>query len=179
VVIGNFPSCAGEWYEEKFHTCHGLISNSTNRQFIASDNQSLQKSIERYQPFPILVLINKRQGGEWSSSALSKTVHRFKEIYSSGNYALYFQDTSYSKCSKSFKFSCVKNAERYFISLPETAFRYYYPHISFKLNDEIVSATIELDTTQDYKRTIFMLLYVLIYSYCIRALLSSGARHRK
>lgn len=179
VVIGNFPSCVGEWYEEKFHTCHGLISNSTNRQFIASDNQSLQKSIERYQPFPILVLINKRQGGEWSSSALSKTVNHFKEIYSSGNYALYFQDTGYSKCSKSFIFSCVKNAEQYFVSLPEAAFRYYYPLISFKLNDEIVSATIEPDTTQDYKRTIFMLLYVLIYSYCMWALLCSGARHRK
>ena len=180
VVISDIPGCSGEWYEGRFHTCHGLISTSTNRQFIPSENrQALLKNITMYEKFPTLALINKRQGDKNSIVELTKTQSNFQEIYNSENYALYFRDSHYTNCSRNLFFACVRDEDQFLISLPEGPFAYYYPEIPYNLTSKVISTKIEPSSNQDEKRAIFMCLYTLSYAWCFWVVLISRNKHRR
>ena len=168
VVIGNFPSCAGEWYEDKFHTCHGLISTSTNRQFITSENhQDLSKNIALYRNFPILVILNKRLKGDNLSPIAFKVTGDFQEIYNSNNYSLLFKGSSYKPCQEKQAFSCIKKDGVNLFSMPENSFRYYFPETPYSLDHQLVATKDEISASWDKIRALFLLLYAMPYSFCI------------
>ena len=163
VVIGNFPSCAGEWYEDKFHTCHGLISTSTNRQFIPSDDQSFLSNIALFKDFPTLVFLDKRQGDKKLNGATYNALRDFQEIYESKNYSLLLRSTSYKNCQRKFSFSCIEKDGNIFVSLPENAFRFFYPTAPYNLGTGIFQLEGEPDLIIDIKRIVLMVLYALSY----------------
>ena len=168
VVISNFSSCAGEWYEGKFHTCHGLISTSTRHQFITSENhQDLSKNIDLYWNFPILVILNKRLKGDNSNPITFRVPGDFQEIYKSSNYSLHFKGSSYEPCQEKQAFSCIKKDGVNLLSLPENSFRYYFPKTPYTLDHQLVATKDEISASWDKIRALFLLLYVTPYSFCI------------
>jgi hypothetical protein len=171
VVIGNFPSCAGEWYEDKFHTCHGLISTSTNRQFIPSDDQSFLSSIALYKDFPTLVFINKRQRDKELNSNLYSNLSGFQEIYQSENYTLLSKPSEHMACKGLYSFSCIRKDIDYLISMPEAAFRHYYPATPYKINDGILHITNEPKPIADTKQAVFIWLHTCAYLFCLISVL--------
>jgi hypothetical protein len=167
VVIGNFPSCAGEWYEDKFHTCHGLISTSTNRQFIPSDDQSFLSNIALFEDFPNLVFLDKRQGDKKLNGATYNALRNFQEIYESKNYSLLLRSTSYKNCQRKFSFSCIEKDGNIFVSLPENAFRFFYPATPYALRTGVLQLTSEPEPIENYKKATFIWLYACIYIICL------------
>jgi hypothetical protein len=180
VVIGNFPSCVGEWYEGKFHTCHGLISTSINRQFVTSeDSLSLTRNIALYESFPTLVILDKRQNESLSNISINKLPGNFEAIYQSENYSLYSRSSQYSACKAVFSFSCIKKDTHYEVSMPESAFRYYYPSEKYVNHDGILHVTSEPKSSYDTKRAAFIWLYSFTYLICLIFLFSSSMNPKK
>ena len=168
VVIGNFPSCAGEWYEDKFHTCHGLISTSTNRQFIPSNENQFTQNIHKYEVFPMLILLNYRLNQHVSNNFYAKAIVNFQEIYKSENYGLYFKDGPYKPCQETYSFSCIEKDGNLLVSIPNAAFKHYYPHVKTqRIEDSIVIFEGKILSAVDYKKPIFLWLYALCYLACL------------
>lgn len=167
VVVGNFSSCAGEWYEDKFHTCHGLISTSTNRQFIPSDDRSFSSNIALYKDFPTLIFLDKRQRDEKLNGTPYRIPGDFEEIYKSKNYSLLLRSPSYIKCKGSFSYSCIKKDGSILVSLPESAFRYFYPATAYAIKGGILQLTEEPPLITHTKQIVFIWLYVGNYIFCL------------
>ncbi len=171
VVIGNFPSCAGEWYEDKFHTCHGLISTSTNRQFIPSDDQSFLSNIALFEDFPTLVFLDKRQRDKELNSNPYGNLSSFQEIYQSENYTLLSKSSEHIGCKEHYFFSCIRKDTDYLISMPEAAFRHYYPATPYKIKDGILHITTEPKPIADTKQAVFIWLHTCAYLFCLISVL--------
>jgi len=168
VVIGNFSSCAGEWYEEKFHTCHGLITTSLNRQVIPSNENQFALNIRAFEAFPMLILLNHRQKQDKSSNLAAKELINFQEVYKSENYGLYFKDSPYRSCQETYSFSCVEKDGKLLVSIPEVAFKYYYPHVKTQHSEApVIILEKKIPLVNRYKELAFFWLYTLCYLGCI------------
>jgi hypothetical protein len=163
IVIGNFTPCAEEWYEGKFHTCHGLLSTSLSKQIIQAKENKLIEAIEQYTQFPTLVLVNKRQKDKryLDESILSNRF--FTPIYSSENFELYFKNTKNTLCELQFDFSCIHYKDSVLVSIPEAAFKYYYSTLDYTMNNGLVTLKAEPSIMQDLRRSLFLWVYALVY----------------
>jgi hypothetical protein len=168
VVIGNFPSCAGEWYADKFHTCHGLITTSLNRQVIPSNGNLFAKNIHTYEVFPMLILMNYRLKQDVPNNFYTKEIINFQEVYKSENYGLYFKDSLYKPCQETYTFSCIERDGNLLVSIPNAAFKYYYPNVKTR-DAELPLVILEekIQSTYDHKKIVFLWLYALCYLSCL------------
>lgn len=168
VIIGNFSPCAGEWYENKFHTCHGLITTSLNRQVIPSNENQFTQNIQAYEAFPTLIFLDYRQKQDPAKNFAAKELINFQEVYRSKNYGLYFKDSSYKPCQETYTFSCVKKDGNLLVSIPEAAFKHYYPDVkTLQVTPQVVIFGETIPSAHDYKKIAFLWLYALCYMFCL------------
>ena len=174
VVIGNFSSCSGEWYEGQFHTCQGILIKNLKRHVIHAPGNQIFDTIENNKEFPLLLLINKRQKESeyFSSSRLSKS--GFERIYHTANYELFFRGSSNENCENSHNFSCIKKQKNILVSIPGSAFSFYYPEISHEIINGMVSPSLEPPQVNEGKKLFFFWLYVFCYIYCLIVLLKKN-----
>jgi hypothetical protein len=170
VVIGNFPSCAGEWYEDKFHTCQGILIKNLKRHTIQAPGHQLFEVIKNYKEFPLLLLINKRQKESENFAPARLSKKGFEKIYNTSNYELFFRDVSNENCENLHNFSCIKKQKNIIVSIPESAFRFYYPEISYEIINGMVSPSLEPPKFNEERRLIFFWLYIICYVLCLVAL---------
>jgi hypothetical protein len=167
IVIGNFPPCAEEWYEGKFHTCHGLLTTSMSKQIIQAEESKLIEVVKQYAQFPTLVLLNKRQKDRRNLDQSALIDESFTPVYASKNFELYFKDTKNIPCDHQFNFSCVHYKDSISVSIPEPPFKYYYSTFNYKMNGGIVTLSIEPSSMQDPRRSLFLWTYAMVYLLCL------------
>lgn len=179
VVITDTPICSEEFYDDKFHTCHGLLVTNINRQLVQAPGKELVTAIEKYEAFPMLVLINRRQKKLAVDLHPMQMTENFKSIYSTVNYELFFRPSINKSCTQQYDFSCVHKNGGVWVSIPESAFKYYYPDFVYDATREIISLNAEPKATDDPKRTLFLWAYSLAYLLCLAITLASWKACRK
>jgi len=167
IVIGNYPVCAEEYFDNKFHTCHGILANSINRQFIHAPGRSIFEAIKKYEQFPITVIINKHQRNYKGISSDSLIPLGFSVLYSSENYEVLHKNSSNEACVTKYNFSCISQNGKFISSIPSSAFRYYYPDLKFKLVNNLVVSELEPPPIQDPKKDYFIWVYMISYLLCL------------
>jgi hypothetical protein len=161
LVIVNFEPCSEELYENKFHTCHGLIATSIKNQVMHSPGNAIGETIEKYNSFPLLILINNRLRNP--STLPNKYSSKFINIYNSDNYSLFYKKSANEQCENWHSFGCVYVDSKIILTIPEVAFNYYY-NISYSKNkDGFIVITSELLPIKDNLRLILLFLFGFIY----------------
>jgi hypothetical protein len=161
LVIVNFEPCSEELYENKFHTCHGLISTSIKNQVMHSPGNAIGETIEKYKPFPLLILINNRLRNP--STLPNKYFSKYINIYKSDNYSLFYKNSANEQCENWHSFGCVYVDSKIILTIPEVAFNYYYKIPYSKNKDGFISISSELLPIQDNLRLILLFLFGFIY----------------
>lgn len=171
VVVGNFSDCANEFYESKFHTCHGLLSTNLKRQLVHAPGNSFLTAIQKYEEFTVLALVNKRQQNKDNSYTAKLLKANFNQIYNSDNYEVFYKPSTGKTCRLQFDFSCIQKNSFFLLSIPESAYKYYFSSTDYILTNGIVSTANELTPIKDQKRLVFLWSYALSYFLCLGIIL--------
>ncbi|MBU3578667.1 hypothetical protein ICN17_01445 [Polynucleobacter sp. 73C-SIWE] len=175
IVVGNFADCANELYENKFHTCHGLLSTNLKRQLVHAPGNSFIATIQKHEEFAVLALINKRQENK-NDLALAKLLKtNFTQIYNSENYEVVYKPSINKSCSRQFDFSCVQKDSSFLLSIPEPAYKYYFSSTDYMLANGIISVVNEPPPMKDWKRLAFLWSYAISYLLCLGLIFTNGA----
>lgn len=167
IVVGDFSDCANEYYENKFHTCHGILSTNLKRQLVHAPSKSFISTIQKYGDFSILVLINKRQENKGNLASAKLLKANFTQIYYSKNYEVFYKPSTNKSCSQQFDFSCVQKDSKYLLSIPESAYKYYFSSTNYMLMNGIIATENEPSPIKDHKRLFFLWSYALSYILCL------------
>ena len=162
VVIANFEPCAEELYENRLHTCHGLIATSINRQLIHAQGRSLDAIAEIFEPFPLLIMVNKRLKNNKPIS--KKLLAHSSLLYDSENYSLYYKNPVNKVCEGSHHFGCVYLGDSTLISIPEAAYKHYYNQPYTKTQSGFVLTSNEPKESKDMMRLLLLFLCGLSYT---------------
>ena len=113
--------------------------------------------IEEYSSFPLLILINKRLRHEKVMPIVPQS--QLNEIYSSNNYSLYYKKPANEICKGSHPFGCSYTSNSsVIISIPESAYKYYYGPAYNKTQDGFILVNTEPNISQDALRLLLLLL---------------------
>jgi hypothetical protein len=165
IVLSPFDKCSGIYHQGNYHTCSDLVLSNLTKQIINEEVNNFTPLLERYDNFTSVVYFNKnhenfiRQINLFQSSYLSS---RFKIIYESDNYLLYFKLGVGIACSNRLGVNCVKYGDYNIYSIPMSYFRYLGGDHFEKNNNGLIKSQIN-ELNKNIGGPLFLIILQCLY----------------